>query len=457
MLLAKINKQRWIIFAGDLLLCLVATKFGQWIRLGRYWDIFDAETGASLVSISIYLFVMYVFDMENVRRFTPFPRLVKRMTAAMGIASLLVVLLFYAVPFWQYGRGVLTVQLSFVYVLCLIWRIVVGIVLNRQVYKDNLFVVGAGERARDLSRLLEKSELYNIVGYLVDPCEGHDSHCGLSPILGPPSQLLQIARKHGVHSAIWALPQSQSPQLMREIMHARINGVEIIDSSAVYEELTGAIPVEHLGEDWFAFASGFNLISNKQLQKLKRFVDYWMSGLLLLVLSPLMVFIALAIRIDSPGPVFYCQRRVGRNGMIFEIIKFRSMQDNVEKGEAVWATKDDVRITRVGKWLRLMRLDEIPQLFNVLRNDMSIIGPRPERPEFTKMLEEKVPHYAIRHYARPGITGWAQVSFTYGASVEDALRKLEFDLYYIKNMSMLLDLKILLKTIGVVLSGQGAR
>jgi exopolysaccharide biosynthesis polyprenyl glycosylphosphotransferase len=193
------------------------------------------------------------------------------------------------------------------------------------------------------------------------------------------------------------------------------------------------------------------------MQKVKRLIDFAVSALLLLGTMPVMVLSALAIRLDSPGPVFFKQERVGKNGLVFVLWKFRSMRQNAEENGAVWAEKVDPRVTRVGKWIRLLRIDEIPQLYNVFRGEMSLIGPRPERPEFIQELEKQIPYYGIRHSVRPGITGWAQVNYRYGASVEDALRKLEYDLYYIKKMSLLLDFKIILKTIGVVLFGQGAR
>jgi len=181
------------------------------------------------------------------------------------------------------------------------------------------------------------------------------------------------------------------------------------------------------------------------------------SIFLMLVSFPVFIFTAVAIRLDSGDPIFFKQQRVGKENRLFTIWKFRSMVQNAESDGAVWARENDFRITRMGKWIRLLRIDELPQLFNVLRGDMSLIGPRPERPEFVNDLEQQIPYYRIRHCVRPGITGWAQLNYRYGASVEDALHKLEYDLYYIKSMSILLDFNILLKTIGVVIFGQGAR
>ena len=213
----------------------------------------------------------------------------------------------------------------------------------------------------------------------------------------------------------------------------------------------------NIRDDWLVFVDGFNLITKPYVQKVKRLVDFGSSGVLLLLSLPIILLTILAIRIDSPGPIFFRQQRVGKGGKPFTVWKFRSMSQDAEKSGAQWASKEDLRITRVGRIIRIIRIDELPQIYNVFLGDMSLIGPRPERPEFVKQLEAEIPYYGIRHSVSPGITGWAQVNYQYGASVEDSLRKLEYDIYYIKNMSLILDAKIVLKTIGVVLFGQGAR
>ena len=195
----------------------------------------------------------------------------------------------------------------------------------------------------------------------------------------------------------------------------------------------------------------------KYVPKIKRLIDLGVSSLILLFTLPLSLLVALAIYIESPGPVFYCQDRVGMGCRVYRVRKFRSMRLDAEASGAVWAQKHDPRVTRVGRWIRLFRLDEVPQLLNVFTGDMSLVGPRPERPEFVKDLEKQIPYYNVRHTVQPGVTGWAQVRYPYGASVQDSKNKLEYDLYYIKNMSILLDLKILLRTIGVVMLGEGAR
>jgi exopolysaccharide biosynthesis polyprenyl glycosylphosphotransferase len=244
---------------------------------------------------------------------------------------------------------------------------------------------------------------------------------------------------------------------MRSILEARLLGVEVLDMPQLYQRLAAKIPVQYIEDRWLLFSDGFSLLSRGYVQKIKRILDVIFSALLLTIAAPLIVITTIAIRLDSPGPVFYKQQRVGKRCRIFTVHKFRSMTYNAEESGAKWAKKRDPRVTRVGRLIRFCRIDEIPQIWNVFIGNMSLVGPRPERPEFVKVLDSQIPYYGIRHTVTPGITGWAQIKYPYGASIDDASRKLEYDLYYIKNMSILLDLKILLRTIGVVLLGEGAR
>jgi exopolysaccharide biosynthesis polyprenyl glycosylphosphotransferase len=240
-------------------------------------------------------------------------------------------------------------------------------------------------------------------------------------------------------------------------LEARLGGLEIIELPTLYERFTGRVPVELVEDQWLLSADGFHLLFREYMQRVKRILDFSVSGVLLLFCAPLMALTALAIALESPGRVFYSQDRVGLGGKVFRVYKFRSMRFDAEAGGVQWAQKHDARITRVGRWIRVFRIDELPQLWNIFKGDMSVVGPRPERPEFVHELETAIPYYSARHTVRPGLTGWAQVNFPYGASVEDSLRKLEYDLYYVKNMSIFLDFQILLKTVGVVLLGEGAR
>lgn len=244
-------------------------------------------------------------------------------------------------------------------------------------------------------------------------------------------------------------------ELGHTFLKARFSGMRIIDLSLFYENTWKKIPVFHLPSSWFFLGDGFGLVTNRLGLRFKRLNDIIISSLLILVTWPLMLLTAIFVKLESAGPAIYKQTRTGKDGKDFVIYKFRSMRQNAETGGAQWATKKDSRITRLGKFIRLTRLDELPQLWNVLKGDMSFIGPRPERPEFNSELSQKIPYYDLRHVVRPGITGWAQILYPYGASIEDSREKLQYDLFYIKNFSFFLDLQIVLKTISVVMLGKG--
>lgn len=248
-------------------------------------------------------------------------------------------------------------------------------------------------------------------------------------------------------------------KLLRRIMEMRLGGVRIYDLTDFCEQYMQKVPVLHLRDNWFALSHGFDLLHHDVELKIKRLLDLFLAGTMLVVSLPVMLVIAVAIKLDrrgnAKGPIFYLQLRTGANGVPFYIYKFRTMVSDAETNGARWAERNDSRVTRVGRVLRASRLDELPQLWNVLKGEMSFIGPRPERPDFNEELERKIPYYDLRHLVKPGITGWAQVMYDYGASTEDAIEKLQYDIYYIKNYSLLLDLFIVLKTFRVILRRRG--
>jgi exopolysaccharide biosynthesis polyprenyl glycosylphosphotransferase len=244
---------------------------------------------------------------------------------------------------------------------------------------------------------------------------------------------------------------------MDVLLRARLSGIVVEELVTAYERVTDRVPVRFIQDRWLLLEQGFSLYSKEVVRKLKRTMDILIALLLLILLWPLMLVAVMLIKKDSPGPAIFKQTRVGEGKKEFTLYKFRSMVQNAETNGAMWAQKDDPRITQLGHWLRTTRIDELPQLINVLKGDMSLVGPRPERPEFVRDLEQEIPYYYIRHTVKPGITGWAQIMYPYGSTREDALKKLEYELYYIKNMSLLLDVKILCRTIGVMVFGEGAR
>ncbi len=452
------DRKRWLLLLIDFGIVMAATKATQWIRFGRYYDIYSSATGASLLTMALYMIMIYIFDLYNIRR--PFinKRTAIRTALAVITAGLFAIPVFYSMPQYRYGRGVFLVQMITVWCLIFGWRCIFNLAFMNREVKRRILVVGAGYAGKALYNLINSVDTpYRIVGFLDDDIRKHGAAEGLATVLGKTDQLVEIAAAEDVNTAVLAITHHRPPDLIRNILEARLKGINITDMPAVYEDLTGAIPVEHLRYDWLLMANGFNLLSKQLIRKIKRLIDFSVSGLLMVGSAPVMLATAIAIRFDSPGPIFFKQKRVGQNERIFTIWKFRSMCEDAEKSGAAWTVLGDRRITRVGRWIRKLRIDELPQIINVFRGEMSLIGPRPERPEFVHDLEREIPYYSVRHYVAPGITGWAQVKYRYGASIADSLKKLEYDIYYIKNMSLILDTRIMLKTIRVIFFGDGAR
>jgi len=253
-----------------------------------------------------------------------------------------------------------------------------------------------------------------------------------------------------------ALDEKRGVMPYTELLNCKVRGISIIDGESFYERITGKLLVEKINPSWLIFSDGF--VKTPVSKFIKRVVGFVLSALMFLCLSPLLILVSIVIRLDSRGPILFSQERVGENGEIFTIYKFRSMRTDAETiSGPVWAEEDDPRITRVGKIIRKLRIDELPQLWNVLKGDMSFVGPRPERPYFVEKLKQKVPYYNQRFAVKPGVTGWAQIKYPYGATENDALEKLKYDLYYIKNMSLIMDLMVIFQTVKTVLLGKGSR
>ena len=265
-----------------------------------------------------------------------------------------------------------------------------------------------------------------------------------------------IINKEKADKIVVSLSERRGVFPVKDVLNCKFNGVDVVDAPSFYEEMTGKLLIEEITPSWFIFSDGFRITPLKR--NIKRVSDIFFSSIGLVFSLPLLPFIALAIKINSPGPIFFKQLRVGEREKPFTLYKFRTMHPDAEKvSGAVWAKKEDPRITSVGKFLRKIRLDEFPQFYNVLKGDMSIVGPRPERPEFVEQLKKVIPYYSQRHFVRPGISGWAQIRYPYGSSVSDALEKLRYDLFYVKHMSLFLDVMVIMETIKVVLFGRGAR
>ncbi len=323
-------------------------------------------------------------------------------------------------------------------------------------FKKRLLILGTGQLALDLSQVIRSKPwlMFEIVGFLDEADERVGELLVTPRIIGTYGQLGQMVYQYHVDTIVVCLAEHRMFLPVQALLDFKTMGVNILDGDHLFETASGRLLIDTLRPSTLIFSTGFRrgLIS----LVCKRLFDVVVSVAGLVMLIPLFGLIAALIRLDSPGPVLFKQVRVGLRGQLFSIWKFRSMQQDAEKSGPRWAQANDPRISRVGWWLRKTRFDEVPQLMNVLRGDMSLVGPRPERPVFVQELRSTIPYYDIRHTVRPGITGWAQVNFRYGASAEDAHVKLQYDLFYVKNFSFLLDLKVLVKTIRVVLLGEGA-
>ena len=323
--------------------------------------------------------------------------------------------------------------------------------------RSRLLIFGSGSPAQQVNQALIHANLdVQVVGYVTGPNEAH-SIIDSAHVLTLAGSLSEQARALDVDEIVVALEERRGGSMpLRELLDCKTAGIRVSDLSTYFERTLRQIRIDHVRAGWLIFGDGFSQGLYRRIAK--RLLDLGVSVSLLLLAAPIMVFTALAIRLESKGPILYAQERVGRNGRLFRVFKFRSMRLDAEKdGQPQWAAKKDQRVTQVGAFIRRYRIDELPQLVNVLMGTMSLVGPRPERPFFVEQLRREIPYYAVRHSVKPGVTGWAQVRYQYGATVEDSLEKLQYDLYYVKNHSVFLDIVILLETVGVVLSGKGAR
>ena len=323
--------------------------------------------------------------------------------------------------------------------------------------RKRLLILGTGQLAKELCQALmsKRGSLTEVVGF-VDRDSTRVGERLVNPgIIGTYEQLFEVVERYHVHTIAVCLEDRRAVLPVQTLLDFKAMGLEVVDGHHLYEDESGRLSIDLLRPSALIFSTGFR--RRTFMMGLKRIVDIVVSAAGLMVLVPLFALLGMLIKLDSPGPVFYRQMRVGLRGQPYLIWKLRSMNRDAEKSGPCWATAEDPRISRLGRWLRRLRLDELPQLLNVLKGEMSLVGPRPERPVFVQDLRSSIPYYDLRHTVKPGITGWAQTRFRYGASAEDSHVKLQYDLYYVKNFSLTLDLRILAKTARVMLCGKGAR
>ena len=377
--------------------------------------------------------------------------------AFVGVINLIVYLAIFILIPSDLPRVFFLYFLIIVWPAITIWRYVYATLFSRSQHR--VLIVGRGERGQSIARVLQQASKlnYQVLGYMEDgDSDTLESEVDNLPVLGKVAELPRLVRQLQVHEVVVAVEQNLKKDLFGWLVECQARGVQVSWMPNLYERLFRCVPIQYVDPDWaLSMMQGQPVFERLQLA-CKRLLDLVLATVGLVVFAPFLFLVALVIRLDSPGPILYRQVRSGRAGKSFVILKFRTMIHNAEQdGQARWATKDDHRITRAGRFLRKTRADELPQLINVLRGQMSIVGPRPERPEFIEMLEQEVPFYRTRLMAKPGLTGWAQVHYTYGNSVLDALIKLQYDFYYMNHWSLWLDLYIIYRTLGVVFKFKG--
>jgi sugar transferase (PEP-CTERM system associated) len=394
-----------------------------------------------------------LYDFRVVRRRA---NLLVRILQALGAGCVVLAFTYFLLPEASFGRGTALIAMPLLLLLLVSWRLSADTTKLLASGDERVLIIGTGDAGISLVRHILGHPEYNmkVVGFLDE--QGQDIGKSLvNPrIIGATSEVEEVVARERVDRLVLSLKERRGGTPVRQLLGLKLAGIGIEDVHSCFERLSGRITLEHLSPSWLILSDGFR--KSPILLGAKRGIDIVVSSLILVLVSPLLPVIALAIYMETGRPIFFRQVRVGHKGSQFDLLKFRSMAQDAEKNGPRWATHQDSRITRVGRILRKTRLDELPQLFNVLRGEMSLVGPRPERPHFCTILEERIPFFNLRHSVRPGLTGWAQVRFRYGASIDDAKEKLELDLFYIKNLSLTVDFAILFETAKVVLLGRGA-
>ena len=443
-LFASVLAAAWIIMGASAL------------RLGSPW----IPLKGLLVTI-VCQSCLYYNDLYDLNITDSFQELTVRLLRALGGAAIVLGVIYFVFPGSIIGSTIYFINVGIAIALIFIWRVGYNFILERGMFNQKIMVLGSNRLAENIIAEIagKKNCGYDVT--IVVP-EINDNRVFSNKLIKAGiikkdyNGLCDHATELGIRTVVVALSEKRDFFPVKELLKCRISGIDIMEGASFYEMLTGKLLVEQISPGWLIFSEGFQ--KSFRLKLFKRSADIMFSLVMLVLLLPLMAVVAVLIKLESKGPVFFSQERVGENRVPYRVHKFRSMRSDAEKHTGpVWARSDDDRVTRVGRFIRKWRVDEIPQLWNVLKGEMSFVGPRPERAYFVEQLEAEIPFYAERFTVKPGLSGWAQVSYRYGASVEDAVEKLNYDLFYIKNMSFLMDMMIVFKTVKTVLFGEGAR
>jgi len=458
-----ISRIKIILLSGDIILiifsiylCLnIRTIILDQIVIDASYMPFFAR--ASVISSLIYISIFYIADIYNFKGKFISINFIIRLAITIIVANSIVAVGVYVIGLWSSSRIVILSNSFFVFSFMFLWRFIYEKTFQSRNVPRRVLIIGAGYTGRVLYNIVEGNKDFKIVGYLDDDKKKRGITIGSSPVLGTTNLLSSIAKEKSVDVVVVAITQGTTPELFRKIMNEKFSGVEILDMPAFYENITDKIPIYHISDRWLGYSDFSGIRKNIYNTKIKGVLDKIIAVFGIVSSFPLMLVAIIAIKIDSKGSVFFKQERVGENAIIFIALKLRTMGCGKEDERVLAGYKKDPRVTKVGKIIRFFRIDEIPQLWNVLRGDMSIIGPRLLIKEEVREFSENVPYFYLRHSVKPGITGWAQVHYKHGREIKDATEKLQYDLFYIKNLSPVLDLHILLKTVKVVFFGRGAR
>ncbi|HEY0162401.1 MAG TPA: TIGR03013 family XrtA/PEP-CTERM system glycosyltransferase [Edaphobacter sp.] len=437
-----------VIVSGSFLLATV-------LRLGPdAYICLNYEYGAlKILALTLMtLLFSYYFDLYEPQRISEKWEIYFRLLLVLGFLSFLLSAIIYFFPKADIAHYVLLLGLMFLTIGLVVWRSVYSWLIGREVFRERVYVLGGGDRARmvvDTLRMRKDAGM-EIVGFEETPDNKEERKEAFTAALES-----FRGKAPGVDRVIIALEDRRGALPLRELLHLRFDGVVIEEAGALLERLTGKLYLDGLRPSNFIYSEGFRVKPSQQIAR--RIVSTLTAAIGLILFLPLFPFVVLAVKLSSSGPIFFKQTRVGMGGRNFTVYKFRTMRTDAEASGAKWASKDDPRATKIGSFMRKVRLDEVPQLWNVLRGDMGFVGPRPERPEFVPWLAEKIPYFDLRHMIRPGLTGWAQVRYGYGATLEETREKLEYDLYYIKHMTLGLDLLIMFETVKTILRRRGAQ
>jgi sugar transferase (PEP-CTERM system associated) len=443
-----------VLLIGEALIVWTSFLLGAWYGLGQdtYLVLYFEDGFYKIFAVTaLVLLCSHWLDLYDTARLNTKGELYFRLLMVPGVLAFILAGIAYVRPNYLLGGGSAAVGLIILTFALFGWRLGFTWLVQLPILVERVYVLGTGERAqRVVLGLRQNPEIGVEIASWTGKMEGAVTRESVA------AHLMEVVHKQKVHRVIVAMPDRRGTIPMPELLELRMQGVKIEEATSWLEKISGKIEVENLYPSWLVFGEGFRRSTPFIL--VRRAVSIVISLIGLILALPLFPLIMLAIRLDSKGPVFYAQTRVGKAGRIFKVVKFRTMREDAEAATGPqWAGDNDPRITRVGKFLRSSRLDEIPQLWCVLKGDMAFVGPRPERPEFIEWLSKEIPYYGVRHMVRPGLTGWAQVKYKYGSTVEDSREKLQYDLFYIKNASIGLDLLIMFLTVKTVLLRRGAQ